>query len=115
MVRFISLVIFLAFIGCGQAPTPKPYGYFRITMPPKEYKRIDSGLPYSFELPVYSKLAINSPKGDDHYWSNIQFPTFNSTIHISYKSIHGNLAEILEDSHTQHQKHAYQDETSLFL
>lgn len=105
-VKYILIFLLLLLIGCGETPTPKPYGYFRITMPPKEYARVDSMLPYSFDLPRYSKLESNKPKGDDKYWSNIQFPIFNSTIHISYKSINGNLAEILDDSHTMAYKHS---------
>jgi gliding motility-associated lipoprotein GldD len=33
-------------------------------------------------------------------WFNIEFPGYNAKIHLSYKTIEGNLPSVLEDSYT---------------
>ncbi len=120
IIRFlIPFGIFLLVSSCKESYTPKPYGYFRIQLPEKKYARVGNDLPYSFELPSYAKIEIDSKKNAEKYWINIQFPGFNSTIHISYKVINGNLAQIIEDSHNMAYKHSVKadaiKETGLYL
>ncbi len=50
-------------------------------------------MPYSFEYPVYAQVVRDSAYFDsasqNPYWININFPTFNGKIFISYKIIGG--------------------------
>ena len=90
---------------CGNHYAPKPRGYFRITLPQKEYTRLDSTLPYSFEFPVYAKIVHAEAPDKEPYWVNVAFPRFNAKVHLSYKTIHNNLYQILEDNRELAFKH----------
>jgi gliding motility-associated lipoprotein GldD len=95
--------LFLA--GCGEDFTPRPRGYFRIDFPEKEYVRFDTTYPYSFEYPAYAKVITDNRATSEPFWINIDFPQYQGRIHISYKPVHENLAEYLEDARTFVVKH----------
>lgn len=85
--------------------SPKPRGYFRIDLPEKEYVRFDTTYPYSFEYPVYANIVTDTRSSSEPYWIDVDFPQFNGRIHISYKPVHENLAQYLEDSRSFVVKH----------
>lgn len=102
----ILLVTGLLFLlACGSNYAPKPRGYFRITLPEKEYTRLDTVLPYSFEYPVYSKVVPDRGPEDEPYWANLTFPRFEAKLHISYKPVNNNLYQLLEDNRELAFKH----------
>lgn len=81
-------------LSCNSTYTSKNKGYYKIDFPERQYVKFDSpGFPYSFEYPVYARIARDSSyfdKGSQNpYWINIDFPTFNGKIFISYKVIGG--------------------------
>ncbi len=90
---------------CENHYTPKPRGYFRIDLPQKKYRLLDSVFPYTFEYPVYSKITGDPYFPNEKYWINIEFPRFKATLHISYKNVNHNLKTYLEDAHTLVSKH----------
>ncbi len=92
-------------IGCQRNYTPKPRGYFRISLPEKEYQSFDTTFPYKFDYPTYAKIANDSSNNAEAYWVNLEFPQFNGKVHMSYKTIHNNLFELLEDSRSLAYKH----------
>jgi len=71
----------------------KKRGYFRISFPDKAYQTFDQpGYPYRFEYPVYANVVKDSTFFDvqaEDWWINIDIPSFNSRIYISYKPIGG--------------------------
>ncbi|MFV0471322.1 MAG: gliding motility lipoprotein GldD [Paludibacteraceae bacterium] len=104
LIGVVSLFL-VSLMGCGKAPIPRPYGYFRIDLPPHTYTRFDSAvLPYSFEVShtakVRQRLADN-----ESYWIDIIYPAFNASIYCSYKPIHHNLFELNEDTRKIVYKH----------
>lgn len=102
----ISLLIFLAFItACEGSYSPKPRGYFRIDLPKKTYESFDSSFPFTFDYPSYAKITPDYQSPNEKYWINIEFPNFKGSLHISYKSINGNLTNYLEDSRSLVMKH----------
>ena len=109
--RLISLLIvnstlLILFVSCdNKTYQPKPRGYFRIDFPEKEYVSLDTMPHYSFEYPVYSKITPDYLSPEEKEWVNVEFPSFKGTIHISYKSVDGNLNKYLEDSHYMMTKH----------
>ena len=117
--RYLFALLLLLVISCTKTYTPKPYGYFRIDLPKKEYAKITNELPYKFEIPSYAKLVDDKDVGAEKYWVNVQFPQFNATIHISYKALHGNIDQIIDDSHKMAYKHSVKadaiKETGLFM
>ncbi len=102
---FVLLIIILA-LACKRYYTPKPVGYFRISFPEKKYQSCNSNCPFSFEHPVYSTVRIDSSPNAGDCWFNLIFPSFNATLHLSYKPVKNNLPEYIEDSRTFVYKHA---------
>jgi gliding motility-associated lipoprotein GldD len=78
--------------------------YFRIDLPEKKYMLYDSACPYSFQIPVYSRITKGLQKNEP-CWINIDFPQFKATIFISYFDISNNLPKLLEDCRTLAYKH----------
>ena len=81
-------------VSCNSNYTSKKVGYFKIDFPKKQYTTFNEpGYPYTFEYPVYAKIAKDSSYFEEGaknpFWINIEFPTFNGTIFISYKKIGG--------------------------
>jgi gliding motility-associated lipoprotein GldD len=104
IVLILGTVIFFS-AGCKQEYTPKPRGYFRIDFPEKAYQRFDTTYPYSFEYPVYSRIIPDTRPSSEPYWINLEFPAYRGRIYFSFKPVHENLAEYLEDSRTFVVKH----------
>ena len=80
--------------GCNSTYTSKKKGYYKVDFPERQYIKFDKpGFPYSFEYPVYAKVVRDSTYPDSNpenpYWVNIDFPSFNGKIFISYKAIGG--------------------------
>ena len=105
-------VLFL--IACNSDYVARPRGYFRISLPKKEYRAFDRpGFPYTFEYPVYGNIIQDSlffeQETENPYWINIDFPQFNGRIHISYKQIGPNKFDsLVNDAFTMsYKQHTY--------
>jgi gliding motility-associated lipoprotein GldD len=87
--------------------TPKPRGYFRIALPEKEYRLLDSIYPYSFEYPVYARIVPDELALQETNWINIDYPQFRGRVHISYKTVTSieMLQKFSEDARTLAFKH----------
>lgn len=106
---YISMfIIFSIFIisGCKKKYTPKPRGYFRIDLPEKKYRKLESNYPFIFDYPEYSFIKKDSSTSSQKYWLNIEYPEINGKIHISYLAIDNNLNQILEDTRKLAYKHS---------
>ena len=115
LIRNFEFIIFnfllLTCVACNHVSTPRPYGYYRITVPDTSYidfSTIDSQLstsfnsqlstlnyPYTFSL---SRNAIVQPRPEEPFWINIYYPALDATIHCSYKTVQNNLRELTEDA-----------------
>jgi len=99
-----SIAFFL--FSCGRQPkVPKPFGYFRITLPGKEYQTYNTSCPYSFSYPVYAVIENDTDANTEPCWINIRFPALNATIHCSYKQNKDELGGYIKDSRTLVYKH----------
>lgn len=100
-------------ISCEPSYTPKKKGYPRVTLPEHSYRLFDKpGFPYSFEYPTYSKIIrdtvfFNEPT-ENPYWINIDFPSLNGKIYISYKEIGsgGTIDKLINDAFDMTYKHS---------
>lgn len=108
---FSLAVIALVFSACNSDYTPRPTGYFKIDFPKHEYKVFDEpGYPYSFEYPVYARVVKDTSffetTPENPYWINIEFPSFNGKIYVSYKNVKNNFDQLVKDAfnlvYTQH-------------
>ena len=104
-IKYILLLALFA-SACGKSYTPRPYGFFRITFPVHEFIKHDQKEPYTFDV---NKVAVVLPDSSEHaepFWINVAYRHYKADIHISYKSVTGNIADILEDTRTLAYKHA---------
>lgn len=100
---FFSLILLLG--SCNDNYVPKPRGFFRIDLPERDYRILDSIYPYVFEYPVYAIINNDQHSPDQPYWINVDFPKFKASVHLSYKAVDNNLAEYTEDAHSLVMKH----------
>lgn len=102
----MSCVLLLA---CGDDEestiAPKPRAYFRLTFPEKKYVQYDSACPFKFEMPAYSKIVKNNYKDAEPCWLDLNIPSLNAIIHLTYKEINGNLNEYLQNTYTYVSNH----------
>lgn len=109
LTSFIFLIAGVSLISCSSEDddtiAPKPRSYFRLSFPEKKYVSYDSVCPFTFEIPVYSHIDRDKNYGAEPCWLNLNFPTFNGTLHLSYKAVNGNIKEYLEDTYALASKH----------
>ena len=104
----LFIIVLLLCVSCTKVSTPKPYGYYRISVPDTAYipferfqlpttndQRPTTSYPYSFQ---FSKNAVVQPRNEEPYWINIYYPAFDATIHCSYKPVRHNLRELTNDA-----------------
>lgn len=103
------LIFCVSIVSCSNddedSIAPKPRSYFRLSFPEKKYIKYDSICPFTFDIPVYSKMDNDKNYGAEPCWLNLNFPTFNGTLHLSYKAVNGNIKGYLEDTYTLASKH----------
>lgn len=99
---FITIILFFCLLvfACNSPFIPREKGYAYFKFPEKSYQIFNSPqYPYSFEYPTYAYIdnQINyfgESKSKDA-WINIQFPSLNGTLYISYKKIGSNQLDTL--------------------
>lgn len=106
----ISLVIF---ISCKEEYTPKPNGYFQLDLPEHAYQRYENkDCPCVFDIPVYASVEQESHFFDETpehpCWLNINFPSLNATIYLSYKDVSSRerFEKVIEDGYKMTFKHS---------
>ena len=101
-----GLLILLLIFSCKENPTPKPRGYYRISLPEQTYKLFDpTNCPFRFEVPVNASLLSDTNDLSEDCWWFITFPKLNATIYLTYKNINGDLSTYAEDARTLVYKH----------
>lgn len=90
----LILIMAAIFVSCNSAYVPRPKGYFKIIFPEHKYVVFDQpGYPYRFEYPVYATVVKDSSffgeAPENPYWINIDFPSLNGKIYVSYNIIGG--------------------------
>ncbi|MET6998990.1 gliding motility lipoprotein GldD [Chitinophaga defluvii] len=114
-IKGAALVLLLFLLAaCETTFTPKPRGYFKIQFPEKKYRVFDQpGYPYTFEYPVYANVIKDSlffgEAPENPYWINVDFPSLNGKIYMSYKIIgaHNNdFQKLINDAFKMTFKHS---------
>jgi len=107
----VIIYILISFTFCKDNYTPKPPGYVKIEYPEKKYKLFDSFPAFRFEYPEYAFIGLDSSIRTQPGWFNVDFPSFNGTIFLSYKTLDNNLGEYIEDCRQLAYKHTIKAET----
>jgi gliding motility-associated lipoprotein GldD len=102
----LLLLAMLSLSACRKEQTPKPRGYFRITLQDKAYVQMNRPVPYDFRVPVYAFVTPDLLSPDQKDWVTIEIPGNHAQIHISYKKINHNLPKLIEESRSLVYKHS---------
>ncbi len=98
-------LLLMGFASCGgeENYTPKPRGYFRISLPAKEYQIFENDCGYSFE---YNQNAEWQPHQKEDCWGDIYYPDLKARLQLTYKNVdETGLETLLEDGHKLAYKH----------
>ena len=87
MLKTAFILFLLLASGCKDQYTPKPYGYFRIDFPEKQWVASPDTLPYCFEQSAQAILEADPDKQAEPGWMNLSYPQYNAKLHLSYKEI----------------------------
>ena len=103
----LALALAIVSFSCDRQSNylPKPRGFFRIDLPEKGYVKVDTLDKFSFECPEYAFVTNDRYSPDEKNWVNIEMPQFKGSIHLTHKTVNGNLGDYLEDVHTMVTKH----------
>jgi gliding motility-associated lipoprotein GldD len=99
-------------VACNSDYTIRQKGYFRIDFPERAYQTFErEGFPYTFEYPVYATVTQDTTFFEDEpenpYWVNIDFPSLNGKIYISYKDVRRNdFDKLVDDAFKLTYKHS---------
>lgn len=106
-ILFLCTIIFTLASCNNEDYSPKPRGFHRIKFPEHSYIKLDTGCPFSFEIPTYSILANDKSNNAKPCWKNLDFPQFNARLHLSYFDIgpSSTLDQLTEDARTFVFKH----------
>ena len=107
MTAFVFLILTAFFFtACEQDYVPKPKGFFRIALPQKTYQlHSPEGCPFEFEIPDYAVEIRDSSRLSEPCFMDIQFPTFNATVYLTYKRVNNDLQKLYEDHRSMTMKH----------
>jgi len=98
-IRLIFLLTILLSACSEDPPIPKPIGYFRIDLPESEYRiKKPEYCPFQFPLSKYGRVEYTSSPDDPICWFNLSYPVFDAKVYFTYKSVDGNLRELIEES-----------------
>lgn len=98
----VVLIHSFALTGCSDAVVPRSYGYPRFDFPTKNYRHLDTILPYTFDLPLYARLRIDP----DSMAQDIEIPQYKATIYLTYYNRASALDTLTENARTLTYKHS---------
>ena len=101
-VLVVALMYSFALTGCSDAVVPRSYGYPRFDFPAKNYRHLDTILPYTFDLPLYARLRIDP----DSMAQDIEIPQYKATIYLTYYNRASALDKLIENARTLTYKHS---------
>ncbi len=97
MKKVLSLVIIsMLFFSCGEDKKPKPRGFLALQYPKAEYKRVDIGCPYTFDMNTLA--AIKPSRNNIPCWIDLKYELLNGVIFITYMPVNNNLDSLLTDA-----------------
>ena len=88
---------------CGGDAIPKPRGYFRIDLPTKAYVPYRSAC-FSAEIPSFTRFVPRAMEGQK-CWGDLDYGPYRAQVHLTYRSVVGDLGQLIEDAHDFRAKH----------
>ena len=100
-IGLIAVLVLFTITACqNETYTPKPHGYYRISVKDTSYQPFSGAAPFSFEYSAYAFVdTIHKP--NEKHWMNLIYPQQNAVVFITYKSlIHNDLEGCINDART---------------
>jgi gliding motility-associated lipoprotein GldD len=111
MRMLLALLFFCALPSCENTHIPRPYGYFRVLLPERDYRKLDTlELPYKFDVSTVARIVSRNAE-DAEYWIDIEYPSLNGSVYCSYIPVKGDLFELSEESRRLVYKHTVRAES----
>ncbi|MDR5589172.1 gliding motility lipoprotein GldD [Christiangramia sp. SM2212] len=88
--------VLLLCVSCKDDPQPKPKGFLALEYPEANYKRIDIGCPYSFEVNTVAEIAPS--RNRIPCWIDLNYKAMNGAIFLTYQPVRNNLDSLLLDA-----------------
>jgi gliding motility-associated lipoprotein GldD len=89
----LCIATFVLFVSCKEDVLPKPKAQLRLSYENPMYVVTESNCPYQFEI---STKTI--AKTTEQCWMNIEYPSLNATINLTYRQVENNLDELFIES-----------------
>ncbi|MHA8093431.1 gliding motility lipoprotein GldD [Aquirufa lenticrescens] len=112
--RLFLLGFILTLFSCGSASQeentamPRPKGFPAMDIPPHQYKALEKGHPFSFELSKQAVVKKDTFALAEPHWMYIYYPRWDAFIQLTYKSVEGDrkrLDKMIRDSYVLASKH----------
>ncbi len=99
------LGFFLVVVSCKEETLPKPKAFLNLKYADASYVNLELKRPYFFEV---SKNAFT--KDVPNNWLKIEYPNLKASLDLTYRTIDGNLRELLVESEKLVFKHTLKAE-----
>jgi gliding motility-associated lipoprotein GldD len=99
-IKLVISILSVSLIGaaCNKTPAPKPFGYFRIDLPEREYVELKGDYPFTALIPDYAQIITVQDTIDDAEWYNMVMRSLDATIYLSYHKMLLPLNQYIEDA-----------------
>lgn len=99
---WLFLLVVLAAACTDSDPyTPKPRGYFRLSLPDRQYEQLQSDCPYTFEKNTAARFHKKQ-----NCWANLSYPDLKAQVQLTYKQVtENNLDDLLNEGRDLAYKH----------
>jgi gliding motility-associated lipoprotein GldD len=98
-----KITLFLGLLACflvacrDEAYTPKPRGYFRLSVQDTTYQPLRGSYPFFFEYSDWS--FIDSLANEEKNWINVIYPDLEAVLYITYRDMDkAQLEDLINDS-----------------
>ena len=112
--RLFFLGFILTLFSCGkgsqeeQSSLPRPKGFPLMDIPTHEYRSLEKGHPFTFEVSRMAKVRKDTFALAEPHWMYIYYPRWDAFIQLTYKSVDGDrkrLDKMIRDSYILASKH----------
>jgi gliding motility-associated lipoprotein GldD len=86
--------------GCKKDVVPKPTSHLSLEYPAPEYAAFSNDCPYTFNMNYDAEI-----KGKPDCSFTIHYPKMKATIYLTYKTVNGDINDLLRDAQTLTYKH----------
>jgi len=86
---WILVAVFSIMSSCKEDVLPKPKAQLRLEYPEPSYALIKTDCPYIFEKSNSAILKTN-----EKCWVNLEYPSLNASVNMTYRPVEGNLKEL---------------------